>query len=241
MTTPITRYALPAIFLLLTLAVWGMTRGGEPAAPAPAATGAGYIVPVVTLDSLLTTSASEVDSSSDIPDAFLVVDESATQHAEAVEALVARGAYSTPPQAPTASATPHALDHPELSGMDADLAAIAACGVPCFGERLTRAEVHELALRVSGHATWSAWASVCFTTPGAESGGYVGAVGGPNYHRDGGISWDLSYGQSNTDTLAWLGYDPARVLTDVEYAMEALFETWEAQGYGAWLGCEGPK
>jgi soluble lytic murein transglycosylase-like protein len=108
--TPITRYALPVAFLLLCVAVWGMTRGGDPAAPAPANTGAGYIVPVVTLDSLLTTSASEVVSSSDIPDAFLVVDESATQHAEAVEALVARGAYSTPPQAPTASATPHQLE-----------------------------------------------------------------------------------------------------------------------------------
>jgi len=107
MITPTTRYALPAI--LLTLAVWGMTRGGEPAAPAPANTGAGYIVPVVTLDSLLAGGGSEAQFEHAI-EPSPAVSETAAAHAEAVEALVARGAYSTPPQAPTASATPHQLE-----------------------------------------------------------------------------------------------------------------------------------
>jgi soluble lytic murein transglycosylase-like protein len=108
MTTPITRLALPVAFLLLTLAVWGMTRGGEPAAPAN--TGAGYIVPVVTLDSLLARDVPAAEPFEPVVGASLAVSETAEGHAEAVGALVARGAYSTPPQAPTASATPHQLE-----------------------------------------------------------------------------------------------------------------------------------
>lgn len=129
---------------------------------------------------------------------------------------------------PDPADTPLPLERVE----DLDLAAIAACWAPCFGERLAPAEVEALALTVTGDAGWSAWAGGCFTG-GGENLGYVGAVGGPN--RDG--SFDLGIGQNNTRTLAWLGYEPARVLTDAEYALEALYATWLVQGYDAWRGC----
>lgn len=110
---------------------------------------------------------------------------------------------------------------------------LARCGPSCWGERLSRGEVESLATRATGDPAWARWAAQCFTG-GGENRGYVGAVGGPNSNG----SFDLGIGQSNTGTLAHLGYDPHRVLVDEEYALEALYETWLVQGRSAWYGCE---
>jgi len=112
-----------------------------------------------------------------------------------------------------------------------DLAALAACGVPCWGERVTLAEVEALALAVSGDAAWSAWAGVCFSRPGRESGGYPQAVGGPN--RDG--SYDVSLPQINTVHGAWA--DMGRVLAEPAYALEVAHALYGMQGEAAWRGC----
>lgn len=101
-----------------------------------------------------------------------------------------------------------------------------------WGEQLTPAEVYGLAVDVTGDHGWASFASRCFTG-GGENRGYVGAVSPVN--RNG--TQDLGLGQSNTRTLAALGFDADRVLEDPHYAMEALHATFEAQGYGAWFGC----
>lgn len=133
---------------------------------------------------------------------------------------------------PAAVASAVAFPLSVLSATSSPYAELAACRAACWGEQLTRAEVEALALEVTGDVAWSAWAGRCFTG-GGENRGYVGAVGGPN--RDG--TYDLGLGQNNTDTLTWLGYDHSLVLSDPRYALEALYATWLAQGYGAWMGC----
>ena len=113
----ITRYALPLAFALAMVGLAAMVC--TPSAPPPAAA---PIAPYVTIDSLLTASASEAGRSSAVPDALPVASESAAQHAEAVAVLFPRDAYSSSTAAATASATPHQLIAPEPAG---DLQALA--------------------------------------------------------------------------------------------------------------------
>lgn len=236
--TPVTRFALPAIVLLLCLGVALMARGSTPDAPAPAETGsgAGYMLPPVTWHSLLAVEASEAVALEHVADVSTAHSESGSASDDAsgegaqADATAARESAASP-----AIGTPGIATPPPAT----DFASLAACGIPCWGERLTRAEVYELAMRGTGDAAWAEWASWCFTADSAESGGYVAAVGGPNHHPDGEISWDLGIGQSNTRTLAGFNFDAARVLEDVEYAMDALYVTYREQGTGAWLGCRG--
>lgn len=101
-----------------------------------------------------------------------------------------------------------------------------------WGEQLTPAEVYGLAVEVTGDHGWASFASRCFTG-GGENRGYVGAVSPVNKNG----TQDLGLGQSNTNTLAGLGFEASRVLEDPHYAMQALHATYEVQGYGAWLGC----
>ncbi|PKN78348.1 MAG: hypothetical protein CVU47_12480 [Chloroflexi bacterium HGW-Chloroflexi-9] len=101
-----------------------------------------------------------------------------------------------------------------------------------WGDQLSPAEVYGLAVEVTGDHGWASFASRCFTG-GGENRGFVGAVSHVNKNG----TQDLGLGQSNTNTLAGLGFDADRVLVDAHYAMEALHATYEAQGFGAWLGC----
>lgn|GEM_PF-6395243 len=192
------------------------------------------ILPAVTLDVLLT----EVEEAhgarlatrmgSEGVRSSVPADPSATPHLLAVEA--------TPGGVTAASALSEAGSGFESRPGDILYGSLAACGPDCWGRQMSRGEVEQAALEVTGNAAWSAWAGRCFTG-GGENRGYVGAVGGPNHHSDGGISWDLGVGQNNTRTLAALGYDAARVIVDAWYALEGLYATFLAQGYGAWLGC----
>src|SRR5690606_14962728 len=127
--------------------------------------GPGVLVPPVSLDSLLAAEASAPDrggvSAADDESARGSVATEATVEGDAGDTTL--GGIATP------STAPHLLTAPEPDAPD--LAALAACGVACWGDRLTAAEVETLALRVSGDAAWSAWAAWCFTGP-RESGGY---------------------------------------------------------------------
>lgn len=193
--------------------------------PADVGDGPGYIVPPVTWDSLTDEAARGSVREVTVEGAELQPDHALSLAPPSTAPHTLEVQPSLLPAAEVKEPAPNFTPVPAL----ADL---AACGVPCWGERLTHVEVEALALRVTGDAAWSSWAGWCFTGP-RESGGYVGAVGGPNSNG----TYDVGYGQSNTATLAGLGYDAARVLVDVEYAMRALYATWRVQGVGAWYGC----
>ena len=229
-----------AVGLMLVALVDVLTPDGVPSVPVTEATSSpeahelAPIVTPVTLDVLLT----EVEEAhgarlstrmgSEGVRSSVPADPSATPHLLAVEA--------TPGGVTAASALSEAGSGFESRPGDILYGSLAACGPDCWGHQMSRGEVEQVALEVTGDAAWSEWAGRCFTG-GGENRGYVGAVGGPNHHPDGGISWDLGVGQNNTRTLAALGYDAARVIVDAWYALEGLYATFLAQGYGAWLGC----
>jgi len=214
-------WVIAVLALGLVLAVL-LSRAGY---PAPASE---PIVPRVTLDSLLAEGGSEADDSSAAPEPSPAGHESA-RGSVATEATVEGDAGATAGgYAP--STTPHLLTvTPEASAPD--LAALAACGHACWGERMTRAEVEALALAVTGDAAWSAWAAWCFASPGRESGGYPQAVGGPN--RDG--SFDVGLIQMNQVHGTWA--DMERVLRESAYALEVAYALYGQQGVQAWRGC----
>lgn len=228
---------MPFVFALLLIGLWLMfggpgevQRSAATETPTPAA--APVLTPVRLANLLHIQDAEEVRSDvaearahggSDAIPSSPVTDEAAAG-VGAVRSSVSLTPVTVADVALPLSVTPDAAFSP--------YAELAACGSDCWGEQFTRAEVESLALEVTGDAAWSAWAGRCFTG-GGENRGYVGAVGGPN--RNG--TYDLGIGQSNTDTLTWLGYDHSLVLSDPRYALGALYATWLIQGYAAWMGC----
>lgn len=224
--------ATTAIVGLLTLALVGLAWRAEPPAivtsssPTPAAA---PIVPPASLDSLLAEEASAIRAPGVSP--------ALKEAADAVTSVEGGAGGGMTVASDAASPTPHLLTvTPPVradSAHAADFTALASCGPSCWGERMTRGEVEALALSVTGDAAWSAWAGRCFSRPGAESGGYPQAVGGPN--ADG--SWDLGIVQMNTVHAAWA--DMERVLADPAYALRMAYRLHRQQGAGAWYGCDG--